>query len=107
VHGLMQKHAVLASFHPRLIHRYLNEPSAELAFAPEGTQVTKRLEERLLCSLFSVCFILQNAKRSEINRAFVGAYQLVKQLPLARADTVDEDDFQFCRACHLVSGGRC
>src|SRR5262249_50037399 len=107
VDGLMQKLAVLTPFHPRLVHRDLNEPGAELAFSAEGTEVPQRLEERLLGSVFSVCFILQNAERSNINRAFIGAYQLVKELLLAGADTCDKGDFHVYRPRYLVSGERC
>jgi len=49
VDGVVQKLVLLAALPTRLIYSYLDEPRAELGISPEGMQVYKGLEKRLLC----------------------------------------------------------
>src|ERR1700722_5031360 len=59
VDGVVQKLVILAALPARLIYSYLDEPRAELGISPEGMQVYKGLEKRLLRRFLCVRFILQ------------------------------------------------
>src|SRR5437879_2043733 len=78
-----------SSPHTSLVHRNLNQPSAEPRLSAELPDVFQCFQNGLLCDIFGVCLVTKNGKCREVHAPFIGLNELVKQIMLAIQNTPD------------------
>src|SRR5688500_2558910 len=65
--GLLHAHSAFAEMHEHLIHGQPVQPGSKSGFSPETTNLSKELNEDLLCEIFSLRDIVGHSEAQRIN----------------------------------------